>query len=95
MGARCRQKARWSEGFELEDYGRHIGENGRALGEMAELSAEYEKWIQAENKKTKKEMVVSSVGKINPQLRLTQHIEDIMTANIIQCLGTMLDTKVF
>lgn len=62
---------------------------------MTELTAKYEQWIQAENKKTKREMVVSTVGKINPQLRLTQHIEDIMTSNIVQCLGTMLDSKIF
>jgi len=62
---------------------------------MAALTSEYEKWIQAENKKSKKEIVVSTVGKINPQLRLTQHIEDVMTSNIVQCLGTMIDSLTF
>ncbi len=62
---------------------------------MAGLTAEYEKWILAENKKTKKEMVVSTVGKVNPEMRLTQHIEDIMTKNIVQCLGTMIDSLAF
>ena len=62
---------------------------------MAGLTSEYEKWIHAENKKTKKEMVVSTVGKVNPELRLTQHIEDIMTSNIVQCLGTMIDSLAF
>ena len=62
---------------------------------MAGLTAEYEKWIHAENKKSKKEMVVSTVGKINPELRLTQHVEDVMTNNIAQCLGAMLDSLAF
>ena len=62
---------------------------------MAGLTGEYDKWIQAETKKSKKEMVVSTVGKVNPALRLTQHIEDTMTNNIVQCLGTMLDSLTF
>ena len=62
---------------------------------MVNLTAEYNKWIQSEMKKTKKEMVVTNVGKINPSMHLTQNIEDIMTANITQCLGTMLDTLTF
>ena len=62
---------------------------------MAGLTEEYAKWIQNENKKSKKEMVVSTVGKINPKLRLEQHIEDVMTNNIVQCLGTMIDSIAF
>lgn len=62
---------------------------------MTGLTTEYNKWIQAEMKKTKKEMVVSTVGKINPALRLGQHIEETMTSNITQCLGTMLDSLIF
>jgi 26S proteasome regulatory subunit N11 len=91
----CRQKAKWSEGFQLSDYKEHSKSNGKVLEEMAGLTSEYDKWIQAEMKKSKKEIVVSTVGKINPALRLTQHIEDTMTSNIVQCLGTMLDSLTF
>jgi len=90
-----RQKAKWSEGFQLIDYQEHSKNNAKILEEMAGLSAEYNKWIQAELKKSKKEMVVSTVGKINPGLRLAQHVEDTMTSNIVQCLGTMLDSLIF
>ncbi len=62
---------------------------------MVGLTGEYNKWIQAEMKKSKREMVVSTVGKINPALRLTQNVEETMTDNIVQCLGTMLDTITF
>jgi hypothetical protein len=37
---------------------------------MAKLTAEYNKWIQEENKKTKEEFIVSSVGKLNPKVHL-------------------------
>ncbi len=62
---------------------------------MASLTTDYDKWIQGEMKKSKKEMVVSTVGKVNPAMRLTQHVEEVMTSNIVQCLGTMLDSLTF
>lgn len=65
------------------------------LEDMAGLTEDYNNWIQAEMKKTKKEMVVSTVGKVNPSLRLNQNIEEIMNSNINQCLGTMLDSLTF
>lgn len=90
-----RQKARWSEGFQLTDYQEHSKNNSKVLEEMASLTTEYDKWIQGEMKKTKKEMVVSTVGKVNPAMRLTQRVEEVMTNNIVQCLGTMLDSLTF
>ena len=90
-----RQKAKWSEGFIFNDYDVHTKTNGKVLEDMVGLTAEYDKWIQAEMKKSKREIVVSTVGKINPALRLTQHVEETMTSNIVQCLGTMLDTLTF
>ena len=90
-----RQKAKWSEGFLFHDYDVHSKTNAKVLDDMVGLTAEYNKWIQAEMKKSKREIVVSTVGKINPALRLTQNVEETMTDNIVQCLGTMLDTLTF
>ena len=90
-----RQKARWTEGFRLKDYEEHSKANAKALEDMGNMTAEYDKWIQAEMKKSKTEMAVSTVGKVNPASRLTQQVEEVMTENIVQCLGTMLDSLVF
>jgi len=79
----------------LKDYQEHSKSNAKVLEDMAGLTSEYDKWIQAEMKKSKKEMVVSTVGKVNPAMRLGQHIEETMTNNIVQCLGTMLDSLTF
>lgn len=48
----------------------------QSLKEMARLTNEYNKWIQEENKKTKEEFIVSSVGKMNPKNHLTHGIEE-------------------
>ncbi len=62
---------------------------------MAKLTGEYQKWIDEEIKKTKEEFIVSSVGKLNPKSHLMSHIEENMNMNVMECLGTMLNTVVF
>lgn len=62
---------------------------------MVKLTAEYKKWIDQEIKQTKEEFVVSSVGKLNPKNHLMSHIEENMNENVMECMGTMLNTVVF
>jgi 26S proteasome regulatory subunit N11 len=49
---------------------------------MAHLAELYHKWVQDEITKTKEELVVSTVGKLNPKNHLTEKIEEAMTSNI-------------
>lgn len=62
---------------------------------MAKLTGEYTKWIQEENKKTKEEFIVSSVGKLNPKTHLSAGIDESLNENVMECLGTMINTVVF
>ena len=41
------------------------------------------------------ELAVQNVGKIDPKKHLESDIQAVMGANIVQALGTMLDTVVF
>jgi 26S proteasome regulatory subunit N11 len=41
------------------------------------------------------EIEVLNVGKVDPKKHLENDVTDLMAANIVQCLGTMLDTVVF
>ena len=45
--------------------------------------------------KTPEELAILHVGKIDPKRHLEQHVNDLMASNIVQSLGTMLDTVVF
>jgi 26S proteasome regulatory subunit N11 len=45
--------------------------------------------------KTAEELAILHVGKIDPKRHLEQHVTDLMASNIVQSLGTMLDTVVF
>jgi len=65
------------------------------LKKFKSLTADYNKWIQEENQKTLKEFNVSSVGKMNPKNHLLSNIEETMHENVMECLGTMVNTVVF
>lgn len=88
-------KVNWGTSLKSRDYKDHQQENVSTLKDMAKLTAEYNKWIQEEIKKTKEEFVVSSVGKLNPKNHLLSNIEDTLHENVMECLGTMLNTVVF
>jgi 26S proteasome regulatory subunit N11 len=62
---------------------------------MLKLTKDYNERVQQEEGKTVEQILVDNVGKIDPKRHLEMSVADLMSANIIQCLGTMLDTVVF
>lgn len=88
-------KVNWSSSLKSRDYKDHQQTNINTIKEMARLTEEYNKWIQQEIKQTKEEFVVSSVGKLNPKTHLSSMIEDTLNENVMECLGTMVNTVVF
>jgi len=48
-----------------------------------------------EEKLTKEKLAINNVGKLDPKRHLGQDVEKLMTANIVQTLGTILDTVTF
>lgn len=88
-------KVGWGQALKTPDFTEQHSRNVDTLKEMARLTADYNKWIQEETKKTRDEFVVSSVGKMNPKNHLAMKIEDNLNDNVTDCLGTMLNTVVF
>ena len=44
---------------------------------------------------SEEQLVVATVGKMDAKKRIEESMTRLMSANIVQCLGTMLDTVVF
>ena len=62
---------------------------------MCDLAKQYNKAIQDEEKLTKEKLIVQNVGKLDPKRHLAQDVEKLMTSNIVQALGSVLDSVVF
>ena len=88
-------KVNWSYSLRQKDYESQMKSNIETMKNFSKLTSDYNKWIQEENKQTDKEFIVSSVGKMNPKNHLMINIEETMNENVMECLGTMLNTVVF
>ena len=88
-------KSNWSNALKLSDYATQHTNNCATLKEFAKLTDLYKKWIDDETSMTRKEFVVKSVGKLNPQKHLSETLETSLNTNVMDCLGTMVNTVVF
>ena len=88
-------KRNWTSGLTVDPFEDHQKKNEDVVERMLQLTEEYNERVQAEEGKTTEELLVENVGKIDPKRHLEQGVADLMSSNIIQCLGTMLDTVVF
>lgn len=88
-------KRNWTSGLLVEKYESHQKTNEEMVEKMLKLSKQYNERVIAEEGKTAEEILVENVGKIDPKKHLENGVNELMSSNIIQCLGTMLDTVVF
>lgn len=88
-------KVNWSQALKQRCYEDNKKSNIETMKTFKRLTADYNKWILEENKTTAKEFAVSSVGKMNPKNHLMSNVDDVMNENVMESLGTMLNTVVF
>lgn len=88
-------KKKWTEGLTTQNWEEHSKENERLVKEMVELAKAYNKAIQEEEKLSKEKLTVQRVGKLDPKKHLEQDVEKLMSTNVVQTLGTMIDTVIF
>jgi len=88
-------KKNWTHGLRVADYEEHTNETCNCVQEMVSLSTAYEKAVKQEIELSKEQLVVATVGKVDAKKRIEESALKLMSANIVHCLGTMLDTVVF
>lgn len=88
-------KKSWSDGLTLRDYKDHCNLNQQTVGEMLQLAKNYDKALEEEEKMTPEQLAIKNVGKLDPKRHLEEKVDVLMTNNVVQCLGAMLDTIVF
>jgi len=88
-------RKKWSDGLCLKTFESHTEQNCETLKRMAELAKNYVKSIEEEQDTPIEKRAVANVGKQDAKKHLEHNLNDLMAENIIQCLGTMLDTVAF
>merc|ERR1712032_91388 len=88
-------KKKWSDGLCLKDYEQHCNLNRDTVAEMLKLAKDYDKSLEEEEKMTAEQLEIKNVGKVDPKRHLEEKVDVLMTNNVVQCLGAMLDTIVF
>lgn len=88
-------KKSWMDGLMLKDYNEHCKVNETTVKDMLVLAKTYNKAVEEEDTMTPEQLAVKNVGKLDPKRHLEEHVEVLMTSNIVQCVGAMLDTVIF
>jgi len=88
-------KKSWVDGLSLKDYNNHCSLNQDTVKEMLTLAKNYDKALEEEDKMTPEQLAIKNVGKQDPKRHLEDKVDILMTTNIVQCLGAMLDAVVF
>ena len=88
-------KKTWTDGLKLTDYVTHADDKVKTVTEMKNLSDAYEKAVKQETELSADELLVATVGKVDAKKRIEDSVLELMSTNLVQLLGTMLDTVVF
>ncbi|KAJ3296564.1 multicatalytic endopeptidase [Borealophlyctis nickersoniae] len=88
-------KKNWTHGLVLDDFSHHSESNEKAVKTMLSLSEAYNKSVIEESTMTPEQLKTRHVGKQDPKRHLEENVENAMTSNIVQCLGSMLDSVSF
>ncbi|GFS46596.1 Mov34/MPN/PAD-1 family protein [Actinidia rufa] len=88
--------AKCAEGYGYLEMVAECGEGGNCLiGEMLNLAVKYNKAVQEEDELPPEKLAIANVGRQDAKKHLEEHVSNLMSSNIVQTLGTMLDTVVF
>lgn len=88
-------KKKWTDGLVLEPFDDIDERNAKTVRRLAELARSYQKAIQDEEKLSANELIVSRAGRIDAKRRLEDNVTALVTDNISQTLGTMLNVIIF
>lgn len=88
-------KRNWTNGLTLKKFEDQQDSNEDVVTQMLKLSKDYNDRVKEDEGKTVEQITVDNVGKIDPKRHLSESVSELMSSNIVQCLGTMIDTVVF
>ncbi|KAG8499042.1 hypothetical protein CXB51_005478 [Gossypium anomalum] len=88
-------KKKWTDGLTLRRFDTHSKTNEQTVQEMLNLAIKYNKAVQEEDELPPEKLAIANVRRQDAKKHLEEHVSNLMSSNIVQTLGTMLDTVVF
>ncbi|KAJ9529701.1 26S proteasome regulatory subunit [Haematococcus lacustris] len=88
-------KKAWAAGLLLQNFQAHAEQNEKVVKELKRLADRYDQAVIEEQELSPEKRVVANVGKMDAKKHLASNVTALMSSNIIQSMGTMLDTVVF
>lgn len=88
-------KKKWTDGLTLQRFDEHSKENEKIVEEMHDLADKYEKAVIEEDALSADKLAIANVGRQDAKKRLEDNVYSLLSSNIVQSLGTMLDTVSF
>lgn len=88
-------KKAWTAGLVLGNFQSHSETNEKVVKELKTLSDRYDQAVVEEQELPQEKRIVANVGKMDAKKHLASNVTNLMSSNIIQAMGTMLDTIVF
>mmetsp|Transcript_15328 Transcript_15328/g.41456 ORF Transcript_15328/g.41456 Transcript_15328/m.41456 type:complete len:310 (+) Transcript_15328:126-1055(+) len=88
-------KRAWAAGLVLQNFHTHTDTTDKVVKEMKTLAERYDKAVLEEQDMPSEKRVVANVGKMDAKKHLAVNVSNLMSSNITQAMGTMLDTVVF
>jgi len=88
-------KKTWIAGLTTLSFASHTKANKEMTAIMTKHSTRYNFRVREEEGKSHEEMLVATVGKVDPKRHLKNGVNKLMAVNILQVLGIMLTTIVF
>eukprot|EP00775_Hariotina_reticulata_P006925 gene6925-7143_t len=88
-------KKTWTQGLLLQDYAQHASSNDKVVSDMKDLVSHYDAAVVEEQELPPEKRIVANVGKMDAKKHLASNVTQLMSSNINQAMGTMLDTMVF
>ncbi|KAK3248456.1 multicatalytic endopeptidase [Cymbomonas tetramitiformis] len=88
-------KKKWTDGLTLQKFDDHSKENEKIVEELHDLADKYEKAVIEEDALSADKLAIANVGRQDAKKRLEDNVYSLLSSNIVQSLGTMLDTVSF
>ncbi|KAI5327642.1 hypothetical protein L3X38_027038 [Prunus dulcis] len=88
-------KKKWTDGLTMRQFDAHSKTNEQTLQEMSNLAIKYNNALQEDGDAQPEKLAIANVGRADAKKHLEEHVYDMMSSNIAQTLGTVLDTVAF